>query len=362
MDLFFTNPDNEVQKHIDNFNIKYLRLLTLVFGLIQFGYFILTYTSYFDCPERMEYRILYIINSAVCFFFFFASTYFYFKKDRHAQWVVDIQAIAVIAVIICTILISNLDFRYGGDCIIYCTIVLAVTTLTLQSPFQAALFHFIAGFFYLLFWTKFIGHFDLAYTFKFVSFSILCFVSGLAKYKLYVDVTKTQIELTNLSEEFRQSSIKDSLTGVKNRRALIQDSYLFCDEHSFFLFTDIDHFKLVNDSFGHQNGDLVICYYAEQLCKIFSKEHVYRFGGDEFMVVVPNMDKHDADIALEKLKVSLSNVVFDESSHSFSVSGGYLFNRLGCDNLTIKIEDLLRKLDHALYEVKNNGRGYFLQG
>jgi hypothetical protein len=62
MDLFFTNPDNEVQKHIDNFNIKYLRLLTLVFGLIQFGYFILTYTSYFDCPERMEYRILYIIN------------------------------------------------------------------------------------------------------------------------------------------------------------------------------------------------------------------------------------------------------------------------------------------------------------
>jgi diguanylate cyclase (GGDEF)-like protein len=286
---------------------------------------------------------------------------FYYKNNKKAAWVERLQAVVIVAVTSCTVLISSIDFKYGGDCIMYCTIVLAITTLTLQSPFQAALYHFIAGIFYITFWSIYKGGFDAGYTFKFIAFIVLCFASGVAKYKLFVEKTKAQIELTNISEEFRQASLKDTLTGTKNRRALIQDSYLFCSENCFFLFTDIDHFKNVNDSYGHQNGDLVIQYYAKKLCDFFGKEHVYRFGGDEFMVVVPAMNKKASDQALHSLQTSLQDVEFDNETHSFSVSGGYLFTRLGCENLTFKIEDMLRKLDHALYEVKNNGRGYFLQ-
>lgn len=361
MDLFFSNPNKEVQKHIDDFNLKYVTLLALIFGIIQFFYFSLTFTPYYDCPDRIAYRILYSVNTIICFFFYFSVKLFYIKNNRKALWVERIQAIVIVGVTACTILLSNLDFNYGGDCIIYCSIVLAITTLTLQSSFQAALYHFIAGSFYLIFFFLYKGGFDIGYAIKFLAFMILCFASGVVKYKLFVERTVAQIELTNISEEFRQSSLKDTLTSTKNRRALIQDSYLFCSEKCFFLFTDIDHFKNVNDSYGHQNGDLVIQYYANKLCSIFGKEHVYRFGGDEFMVVVPAMNKQSADQGLELLKTSLQDVVFDNESHSFSVSGGYLFTRLGCEDLTFKIEDILRKLDHALYEVKNNGRGYFIQ-
>jgi len=361
MDLFFTNPNNEIQKHIDDFNLKYLKLLTLIFGLVEVGYFILSFNAYFDCTEQLQYRLLFGINAFVCLFFYFSANLFYYRNDKKALWVEKIQAIIIITVTICTILLSSLDFRYGGDSIFYCSIVLAITTLTLQSPFQAALYHFISGTFFLIFFFNYKGTIDYGYLFKFSGFILLCFASGVAKYKLFVDRTKAQLELINLSENFRQSSLKDTLTGAKNRRALIQDSSLFCKEHCFFLFTDIDHFKNVNDSYGHQNGDLVITYYARKLSEIFGDEHVYRFGGDEFMVVYPSMDKDVADNSLVLLKNALNNVIFDKESHSFSVSGGYLFTILGCDNLTIKFEDILRKLDHALYEVKNNGRGYFLQ-
>jgi diguanylate cyclase (GGDEF)-like protein len=362
MDLFFTNPNQELQKHIDDFNIKYVHLLALVFGISQVIYLLLTLTSYFDVPERTSYQVLYLINSIICLFFYFSVKLFYYKNNKKALWVEKIQAIVIVTVTISTIFLSNLDFKYGGDCIMYCTIVLAITTLTLQSPFQAALYHILAGIGYLVLFFHYQGSFNYGYTIKFFAFIILCFASGIAKYKLFADKTLAQIELENISEEFRQASLKDTLTETKNRRALMQDSHLFCKENCFFLFTDIDHFKIVNDSYGHQNGDLVIKYYADKLCEYFGKENVYRFGGDEFMVVVPGMNKIDSDKALHSLQNSLKDVVFDNESHSFSVSGGYLFNRLGCHNLTFKIEDILRKLDHALYEVKNNGRGYFIQG
>lgn len=361
VDLFFSNPDSNIQKYIDDFNIKYVKNISLIFAIIQLCYFILTFTSYYDVEEVNSYRLLYGINSLVCFFFFFSAYFFYFKDNKKAMWVERSQALVIITVIACTVLISNLDFPYGGDCIVYCSIILAITTLTLQSPFQALLFHFLSGFGYLIFYNRFLGAFDLAYTAQFFAFMVLCYFSGVVKYKFFVERTKSQIELTNVSEEFRKASLIDSLTGINNRRALIQNSYLFCNENSFFLFTDIDFFKKVNDTYGHQNGDFVINYYCEQLSNIFGSQHVYRFGGDEFMVVVPSMRKKDADEALSKLQKCLSNVVFDNESHSFSVSGGYLFTKLGSHNLTIKFEDLLRKLDHALYEVKNTGRGYFLQ-
>ncbi len=361
MDLFFLNPDSNVQKHIDDFNLKYIKNMCLIFGIIELAYLLLTLTPYYSVPEVLSYRILYAINSFVCLFFFFAAKYFYFKDNKKALWVERIQAIIVVTVIVCTLLISRLDFRYGSISLMYCTVVLGITTLSLQSPFQALLFHFIPGAFFLIFYNSYLGYMNYGFTIQFLAFVILCYVSGVLKYKLYVDRTKSQIELTNVSEEFRKASLVDSLTGINNRRALIQNSYLFCEENCFFLFTDIDFFKKVNDTYGHQNGDFVIQYYAKVLCDIFGAQHVYRFGGDEFMIVVPSLNKKDADKALNKLQNCLKDVVFDNESHSFSVSGGYLFTELGCRNLTIKIEDLLRKLDHALYEVKNNGRGYFLQ-
>lgn len=361
MDLFFTNPNQELQKHIDDFNIKYIHLLALVFGISQVFYLLLTFTPYFDVPEKLTYQILYLINSVVCLFFYFSVKLFYYKDNREALWVERAQAVVVVSITSCTVLLSNLDFKNGGDCIMYCLIVLGITTLSLQSPLQTILYHCIAGIIYLSVYFNYLGSFSFAYTIKFSAFIVLCFTSGIVKYKLFADKTVVQIELKNISEEFRQASLKDTLTETKNRRALNQDSYLFCNENCFFLFTDIDHFKNVNDFYGHQNGDLVIKYYANKLCDYFGKENVYRFGGDEFMVVVPGMNKKDSDKALKSLQDSLKDVVFDNKSHSFSVSGGYLFNRLGSKNLTFKLEDILRKLDHALYEVKNNGRGYFIQ-
>ena len=175
MDLFFSNPDKEVQKRIDGYNIKYFKILSIVFCVINFLYFCLSFTPYFDVPERLWYTVFYGVNVILSLFFFASIILFYLKDNKKALWVRDMQAVVVVLVTAITILISRMDFKYGGDCIVYCSVILAVTTLTLQSPFQAALFHFIAGSFYLILWNIHKGSMDLGYTFKFFIFIVLCF-------------------------------------------------------------------------------------------------------------------------------------------------------------------------------------------
>lgn len=158
----------------------------------------------------------------------------------------------------------------------------------------------------------------------------------------------------------------DTLTGLPNRRMLADrmETALAASQrnqtHGAVLFMDLDKFKLLNDSFGHDVGDLLLQEVAQRLLQcIRAIDTVARLGGDEFVVLIQNLsaDAEEARIHARtvghKILSSLNDAyVLRETAHTITPSiGATLF--LGSD---IAAADLLKRADQAMYNAKTKGR------
>ncbi len=122
------------------------------------------------------------------------------------------------------------------------------------------------------------------------------------------------------------------------------------------VFCDIDNFKHINDRSGHHIGDLVLTEVASRLrSALRSSDFVGRFGGDEFVVVVPNVDDEEHALALaERVFASVTGPVWINGADiNISVSMGVAVN----DGGFTSVDDLLQRADQAMYQSKRDGRG-----
>lgn len=179
--------------------------------------------------------------------------------------------------------------------------------------------------------------------------------------KMTTTVRDTTIELerkvAQRTEELHRLARIDALTGLKNRRGLdevmAQEIQRAEREGKGFglVWLDIDHFKTINDSLGHQAGDDILCRIALWLrAAVRPYDHPGRWGGDEFVVLLSPCDQD----TLEKIASRIRTNVEHESQHTgtpVTISVGGYFCQPGDD-----LDTLLRNADQALYEAKHSGR------
>lgn len=157
------------------------------------------------------------------------------------------------------------------------------------------------------------------------------------------------------SEQIFNSSV-DSLTGLYNR-----NQFNIGLEHEFnrakryntpfsVAMIDIDHFKNINDNFGHQFGDYVLKEIAQLIQHAFRKtDIVYRYGGEEIVIIMPETDSNHAYLPLERLREKISRHDFKSQKVTISIGiGDYREN--------ISANDILKQADKMLYKAKNDGR------
>lgn len=164
----------------------------------------------------------------------------------------------------------------------------------------------------------------------------------------------------NLSESYKNIlflSYHDRLTGLYNRyyfeRKVIEETELSgtCQEHASLIIFDIDHFKHVNDTWGHPVGDEVLTLIADTVAKDVRKTDVFaRLGGEEFIVLLPNTDLHEAGLVAEKLRKAI-----EESSHPVAGTVTCSFG-VAERNENETYNKWYQRVDEALYQAKNNGR------
>ncbi len=162
-----------------------------------------------------------------------------------------------------------------------------------------------------------------------------------------------------LRAELTRLSIRDGLTGLYNRRYfddnLKREAIRAFRQHYglFLLLLDVDNFKEYNDKFGHQKGDALLRELA-RLMMLYSRDNVdsvYRYGGDEFAVIIPHAEFKQAIIVARRLrsKFNASNL------GPASLSMGVAELEGGLETLENDLENLLRSADQHLYLAKNNG-------
>jgi two-component system cell cycle response regulator len=180
--------------------------------------------------------------------------------------------------------------------------------------------------------------------------------------KLQSELAAREKELADMNLRLREISMTDGLTGVENRRSLeerLHDMWqhsLRLHEPIALVMCDIDKFKSVNDTYGHQAGDSVLKEFA-QLLKNEAREidRVGRYGGEEFLLILPGTVLDAAVTFAERLREKVA-------SHTFSYTGGTLSRTMSCGVAGTphpKVKDqegLLRAADDSLYVAKETGR------
>ena len=185
---------------------------------------------------------------------------------------------------------------------------------------------------------------------------------AVANQTLEAQVMARTAELDTLVEQFKGLSLQDALTGLNNRRhfdALLHQEMALAQRKGSLLsllMIDIDHFKKVNDNFGHDAGDAVLIEVAALLKKHFrGTDVVCRLGGEEFVALLPGTGAAEAQTRAEKLLKAQRNQAL---SHLHQPLGRIT---LSCGIATYPAHTmdpkrLLRLADTALYKAKNNGR------
>lgn len=161
---------------------------------------------------------------------------------------------------------------------------------------------------------------------------------------------------------FREKSEKDSLTGLLNHRVTrdkINERLLKLkgDEKAYLMVADIDNFKQVNDTNGHLFGDAVICTFADKLKEIFPGAIKGRIGGDEFMMLIEDIDSVELEFMLEELQEGFQGIYQeDDAGMKISCSLGLVC----CDNSHKESEKMFQWADFALYQVKRKKKGTYM--
>lgn len=173
--------------------------------------------------------------------------------------------------------------------------------------------------------------------------------------------TRTHVELKRAKEKLIRMAITDELTGLVNRRyfmgRLLHEYERTKRYKSVFtvLMIDLDYFKNVNDTYGHQAGDTVLRTVSDSMkLSLRLSDIIGRIGGEEFAVILPETEINTAMLISERLRKSVDDQDINHKNCKIKITISIGASQSLKDDLSI--DDVLQRADSALYKAKDNGR------
>ncbi len=173
----------------------------------------------------------------------------------------------------------------------------------------------------------------------------------------HAELKRRAIKLERLQEQLRDQADRDWLTGLRNRRYLARELGRLADERLVapvsLAVLDLDHFKSINDRFGHETGDRVLVHIAGLLCDALrGSDIVVRSGGEEFLVLMPLTDGRAASAACERIRRAIRDEPWQHIVAGLEVTTSV---GIASADEPSELEALVTLADKRLYEAKRAG-------
>jgi diguanylate cyclase (GGDEF)-like protein len=324
--------------------------------LITFNYILYQYVGPVKTLPLMRWTFVLISVGLIVYLRFI-------KNPRLYDWIIFIWSLAIIAVNsygqIMHPEIYRRDFLFD---------VIIILTFYIIIPYRmifrmiSALSMTATGIFLII---GMGGPLTVLDTIAILSFYVLSNVAGaLMSIRMYRQRRNEFIALENeqvLRKQMATMAETDELTGLLNRRKFIELGekqaalYRRFRRPSTFMFIDLDHFKSVNDTYGHQAGDAVLCYFADLVKKLLrTVDVVGRLGGEEFGILLVETPLDSALAVAERIRITLAGTSVPFDGKVIQVTASIGMSEMSGEDFTL--DAVISRADSALYRAKNAGR------
>ncbi len=202
------------------------------------------------------------------------------------------------------------------------------------------------------------------FSFVLVSFSFGAICAEINSLRSYLRIKNDK--LSSALEIIESVSMTDELTKIKNRRFILstlENQRLMVERGNYFFsvcMIDIDHFKNVNDTYGHNIGDEILKGLCDKIVECLRKiDYFARYGGEEFLLVLPLTNLEHAKLSAERLRKIVEKTNFDHIIPNFKITLSIGVTEFQWPE---EIENLLARVDVALYAAKRHGRNQVITG
>lgn len=288
----------------------------------------------------------------------------------------NIYGCSVIAINALIMLVQSLNFGIGFWFVISNIVLVLAIPITVCISNLAYIITIVSSFLFVALYKLIACNFDFGQMQSFVyvgliyCFSIImqitlnkAFIANYHFQKKAYDTADIQIkvsqELLKLNEELRHDSLTDSLTNLGNRKALEMDSKIVWEECYLekkplcVVMIDIDSFKMINDTFGHPVGDIILRKISQMMNEnsISNNGLAYRYGGEEFLMVFKGVKTNIVEEYMKNLSLNVETTYFKEvSSHKVSISIGI---HEGIPEKEFDFPTYVTEADRKMYRNKN---------
>ena len=295
--------------------------------------------------------LLAFVYSVIAIAFFFIL-----KKDSILAQFLIYLSISLLFLFGCVLSLSRPDI----PAVTFIAFLLITPMIMIDKPFFMA-FELTAASAVFLLWTYQVKPYDV-WLIDFGNVIPFTFVG------IFLNVIANSLRIKEfvLRREINIQKDTDDLTGLKNKGALTREINDFLSDKSsdrgLLFMMDIDHFKLINDTYGHDTGDDVIRQFGKFLGRMFADDEIVgRFGGDEFIAFVRNTDDPDTacQIAGDIIRGVAENIALAENGQKINLSIGVAIYH----GLEKNYSEIFKKADTALYAAKADPKNrFFLYG
>lgn len=345
----FPHVEKAALKEIDSLNVLVIKVMTLFYAITLF---IAVLLELFGVIKPEEESVALFSLCTGCVFCLVIHLVFRYIQKNHLDNHTLIKTIDVIFSVLIVLWVTSISawtYSLGHQITTFYCIIFSLVCFTVIHPATSM----------PLFASAFICLYIIAYSidgaaefshFNFLAFMLISIAGSVEKYRVTVDKVNQNLKSEALNEAYLQTLRHDPLTKSQNRNAFVEDSRNYYGKCIDLCVCDVDNFKLINDNYGHLTGDSVLASLAAILIEKFGDESVFRFGGDEFVIIrEPSAETSFID-DWNSIQQDIYDIHFDGIEAHVECSAGVV---RGTPKDEKEFQNMISDADRELYRVKN---------